>query len=130
MTGARGVLLETQFIILCIIRHGHQVSPVMYRRSSKDFEDLGELFLLEWHCLLRVNLRFFTFKYRLQSHHLREHTSHSPAVDRRVVVLRSQEELWSTVPNGHYYFVSHYEWLEWLMDESCETQVADFYHSG
>jgi len=129
MTG-RNVLLETQFIILRIIWHGHQVCPVVHSRSSEDFEDLGQLLLLEWHRLLRVNLRFFTFKYWLQSHHLREHTSHSPAVDCCIVVLRSEEELWSTVPDRHYYFISHYQWLERLVDQPRETQVADFYHSG
>ena len=88
----------------------------MHSRGPEHIEDLGQLFLLEWHRLLRVNCRFFTFKYWPQSHHLREHTSHSPAADRRIVVLRSQEELWSTIPDSYYYFVSHYEGQEWLVD--------------
>lgn len=99
-------------------------------RCAEHFEDLQQLVLLERHVFLRIQLRLLALEDRPQARELRHDAPYGPDIDGLVVVLRTQQQLWGTVPYRDDHLVAQEKRLQWLMGETREAEVTDLDDPG
>ena len=97
---------------------------------AQNLNHLHELVLLKRYGLLRVHLSLFALEYWSQADELSENATYCPAVDGLVIMLCSEEKLWGTVPDGDNNLVASGELLEWLVDETRKTKIANLDLAG
>lgn len=114
-----------QRLQLGILRHPDEPRPVFLPRQAQDLNDFHHLVPLEGDRLFTIHLGFLPLEDWPQGQELSKDAPDRPKVDGWRIVATTQQELRSTVPDGHHNLVSREKRVERLVEQASETKIAD-----